>query len=278
MKTVSVTGGKGGTGKSTYAILLAFKAITEGKKVLLVDCDVECPNDFILLGIDKLQNPAVKTYSFYPVFDKSKCTHCGLCVKSCRSSAIFQPKGQVPILNEDLCTSCGVCWNVCPFGAISKEKKLNGEVYENEISDNFTLVTGRSITGVRETSPVVEQTREYVDQIKEEFDMVIIDTAAGTHCTVMSALEETEKAFVVTEPTPLGAHDLNVMLKVLKVLNIPSEIVLNRSDVGEVDLIEKIGNKNKVKITKEIPYSKLIADSYAGGNFWEDREKLINLI
>jgi MinD superfamily P-loop ATPase len=50
MQKIAITGGKGGTGKSTVAILMANKFAKEGKKVLLCDCDVECPNDYLLLS------------------------------------------------------------------------------------------------------------------------------------------------------------------------------------------------------------------------------------
>ena len=42
LKKIAVTGGKGGTGKSTVTVLMANKLIKEGKKVILCDCDVEC--------------------------------------------------------------------------------------------------------------------------------------------------------------------------------------------------------------------------------------------
>lgn len=277
MQTIAVTGGKGGTGKSSFAILLALKKVSQGKKVLLVDCDVECPNDYILFGIDTLKNLTAKTYAYYPEISQSKCTKCGLCVKNCRSSALFQPLKSIPVLNEDLCSSCGVCWTICPVNAISKKKRLNGEIYKDKISENLTLITGRSIPGVRETSPVVEQTREYAEKLSNDFDYIIIDTAAGTHCTVMSALDGANKAYAVTEPTPLGAHDLSIILKVLKILKIPSEIVLNRSDIGNKSLITKIAQDLKVPIFMEIAYSKALAEAYSQGNLTGDTN-LIKLL
>ncbi len=51
---------------------------------------------------------------------------------------------------------------------------------------------------------------------KKEYDYVIIDTAAGTHCPVISALLGSDYAFAVTEPTPLGAHDLDLILTLTK--------------------------------------------------------------
>ncbi len=278
MGTIAVTGGKGGTGKSTVAILMAFQKIAAGQKVLLVDCDVECPNDRILLGIDDLGAPAEKTYTFYPEIIEDKCQKCGLCVEKCKSGALFQTPGNVPTLKKDLCSSCGVCWNVCPHGAIKKVKEENGEIFRHDIDENLTLVTGQSIPGVRETSPVVRQTRKYISGFEKDFDFVIIDTAAGSHCTVMSALENVDEAFAVTEPTPLGAHDLNVILKVLKVLDVDSNVVLNRSDVGDKSLVSEIADANETKVVAEVPYDKTLAEAYSEGRFWESRSELVKLL
>jgi len=52
MKIIGITGGKGGTGKSTVATALAFE-LGKNKKVLLVDADVDCPNDHLLLSIER---------------------------------------------------------------------------------------------------------------------------------------------------------------------------------------------------------------------------------
>ncbi len=50
LKTIAITGVKGGTGKSTFAVLFANQLAKEGKKVVLTDCDVECPNVHLLVG------------------------------------------------------------------------------------------------------------------------------------------------------------------------------------------------------------------------------------
>ncbi|MBN2015219.1 4Fe-4S binding protein [Candidatus Dojkabacteria bacterium] len=277
MKKIAVTGGKGGTGKSTFSILFALKEISRRKKVLLVDCDVECPNDYIILGIKKLEDSLKKTYTYYPEILKSKCTKCGMCVKSCRSNAIFQPKGKFPQINEELCSSCGVCWTICPEKAIIKKKVENGEIYLNEIKNNFTLVTGISKPGIRETSPVVKETKQFVETMMHNFDLIIYDTAAGSHCTVMAALEGVEKAYAVTEPTPVGAHDLNIILKVLKVMKIRSEVVANQYDVGDMKKIINIARENKTQISVRILYNKVLAKDYSSGNFLHN-ESLIHLL
>ncbi|MBD3310595.1 P-loop NTPase, partial [Candidatus Woesearchaeota archaeon] len=45
---IAITGGKGGTGKSTIAVALA-SLISKNKDVLLIDADVDCPDDHLLL-------------------------------------------------------------------------------------------------------------------------------------------------------------------------------------------------------------------------------------
>lgn len=278
MKLIAATGGKGGTGKSTFALMLAFKNLEQNKRVLLADCDVECPNNYLLLGIENLSNLIKKTYAYYPKIDSDKCQKCGLCVSKCPNSALFQPPNDIPTLKEDLCSSCGVCWTICPTNAIEKVAKQNGEIFQNELEDNFTLLTGRSIPGVRETSPIVEEIRDYIDEIAYEYDTVIIDTAAGTHCTVMSALDKVDLAYAVTEPTPVGAHDLDLILEVLNVLDVESKIVLNRSDVGNKDIIRNISKKRDTPIAYEIPYDSKLAKVYSNGEFLQNKKLLTNMI
>jgi flagellar biosynthesis protein FlhG len=50
-KTISVTGGKGGVGKTSIALKTAKSLVEEGSKVLLIDCDYNLSNSAIKLGI-----------------------------------------------------------------------------------------------------------------------------------------------------------------------------------------------------------------------------------
>lgn len=99
------TGGKGGTGKSTFAVLLALKLSKQGKRVLLCDCDVECPNDYLLLN--KEARDPKQIYQEYPELDEEKCEKCGSCSKVCRQNAIFWVEEKYPVFFHDLCNGCG---------------------------------------------------------------------------------------------------------------------------------------------------------------------------
>ena len=266
IKTIAITGGKGGTGKSTIAILMANNFVRKGKKVVLVDCDVECPNDYLLLG-QKLKNPREKIYAEFPTLNKTKCKKCGLCVSTCRSNAVFQAPGKYPIFIKDLCSGCGACWTVCPHKAIQPKKEEVGQVFLNKIKKDYWLVTGVAKAGLDETGPVVTQTKKFVSNLIKKIkpDFILFDTAAGTHCPVISALLDCDLAYAVTEPTPMGAYDLNLILDLCQKLGVPAKIVLNQADLGDKTKIEKIAKEFKTKIKKEIPYSKEIVEAYSKG-------------
>ena len=272
---IAITGGKGGVGKSTVSVLLANKLRKESpaklrrgvnKKVVLCDCDVECPNDYLLLG-EELKEVKDKAYAQFPKLIKEKCKKCGLCVKDCRSNAVFQSKNQYPTFIHELCSGCGLCWHLCPYKAIEVEKRVIGEIFENKIDSNFYLLTGRSIGVVDETGPIVTQLKKFAENFAGKIgaDYLLFDTAPGTHCSVIRALIGVSLAYAVTEPTPLGAHDLKLIVELLNKLKIPAKVILNQADLGNRKEIDKIVEEFKIKIEYEIPYSKKIVEAYSKG-------------
>jgi len=261
MRIIASSGTKGGVGKSTFAILLAFK-LSMDNKVVLCDCDVECPNDHLILD-KRLRNPQ-PIYGEIPELDEEKCMKCGRCSQVCRENAIFWVKGKYPQFIYDLCTGCGACGAVCPAGAIKFRNEKVGEFFVNKIDDNFWLATGRSKAGVTETGPIVSEVKSRAIKLAREkrADFLIIDTAPGTHCSVIQALLDVDKVYAVTEPTPLGAHDLSLILELLQKMKIPFEIVLNKADVGNRREIEEIARRFNTRISIEIPYSEELIKAY----------------
>lgn len=281
MKKIAITGGKGGTGKSTMAILLANKFLEKGKKVVLGDLDVECPNDYLLLG-QKLGQEVKKVYTEFPKLNKAKCTKCGLCSQKCPSNAIFQAPGKYPIFIKDLCSGCGLCAKICPYKAITMKKETSGVIYKNQIKrakkqkisskkeskESLYLITGQAKAGLEETAPIVAETKKFALDFakKHKFDIVIFDTAPGIHCLVIRALLDVDLAYAVTEPTPLGAHDLALILDLSKKLKIKTKVILNQSDLGNKEEIISVLQKFNIKdFAWQVPYSYQIVEAYSQG-------------
>ncbi len=270
MKKIAITGGKGGTGKSVFSLFLAKKFSDAGKKVMLCDCDAECPNDYLLIGKTKGKEVG-RAAAKFPKLLKRKCKKCGICVKACRSNAIFQAPGKYPIIIKEMCSGCGACWQACPFGAIVPKEEIIGRFYLNKLKPNFSLFTSVAKPNLEESGVVVRQAKEaaLAAAAKKNVDYFLLDTAAGTHCPVINALLGADYSYVVTEPTPMGAYDLELILRLLKELKIKGEVVVNKADLAENKTIEKISKKYDYKVGARINYSDKLAKAYSNGRLYK---------
>lgn len=261
MKIIGITGGKGGTGKSTVATALAYE-LAKNNRVLLVDADVDCPNDHLLLSVERIFSRAVEQR--IPRWDSGKCIKCGLCGDVCKTNAIVSIKGKEPIFMEQQCNGCGACVLKCPVDAITWDKKEIGQIFKGR-NHGIDFLSGELKANEPISEFIVNALNGIVEKEKNEYDYVIIDTSAGTHCPVIAALEMCDSVYAVTEPTPLGSHDLNLILKLLRQMKIKSNIILNRSDIGDKKTIQKLSEEYDTKIIAEIPYSKEIISQYSRG-------------
>jgi len=261
MKQIAITGGKGGTGKSTVATALAVE-LGKKYKVLLVDADVDCPNDHLLLSIER--KPLKKVFQRIPKWDFEKCIKCSKCAEACKINSIFAPKGKQPIFLSQQCNGCGACVISCPVNAISWSEKEIGEIFTGR-GYGIDFVSGELKINEAVSEFVVSALKEEVKKIEKKYDFALFDTAAGTHCDVISALKGSKMALAVTEPTPLGEHDLELIMKLLKKLGIKFEIILNRFEESGKKIIEITAKRQDKKIFVKIPYSKKIMESYSKG-------------
>jgi len=266
MKKIAVTGGKGGTGKSTIATALAV-LLGKTYRVLLVDADVDCPNDHLILGIKRKKLSTV--FQRVPEWDFEKCIKCGACGKVCKPHAIVSLKEKKPIFLPQQCNGCGACEEICPEKAIGWNKKKIGTVFKGS-GHGIDFLAGELTPGEPVSEFVVESLNKAVEGIAKKYDFVVVDTAAGTHCDVISALKETEIALAVTEPTALGARDLELIIKLLKKLGTGFEIILNRFE-GKKSEIENVCRRNGKQILAKIPYKKSIMVDYCNGRPVRDK-------
>ncbi len=258
---IAVTGGKGGTGKSTVASSLAIE-FARNKKTMLVDADVECPNDHLLLNIKRKKYANV--YLPIPKWDFNKCIKCGRCAKVCKPNAIVFVKDKFPAFVKEVCIGCKACMVACPTGAISMSKKQIGTIYTGK-NYNINLLIGELKLGELASGEIVAELRKHADEINKKLkqEIVIIDSAAGIGCPVIASLVGTDYIVGVTEPTPSALHDLKRVLYLANHFKIKHGIVINKFDLEKkfCKKIEKFAKENKIPIIGKIPYRKDFVDS-----------------
>jgi MinD superfamily P-loop ATPase len=258
---IAVTGGKGGTGKSTVATSLAIE-FAENKKTMLVDADVECPNDHLLL--DAKRKKYSNVYQPIPKWDFSKCTKCGKCASVCKQNAIVFVKERFPAFIKDVCIGCKACMVACPNNAISMTKKEIGTIYTGK-NYNVNLVIGELKLGELASGEIVSSVREKADEISKKLkpEIILIDSAAGIGCPVIASLVGTDYIVAVTEPTPSALHDLKRVLYLANHFQIKHGIVINKFDLDKnfYRKIESFAKKNNIPVIGKIPYRKDFVES-----------------
>lgn len=258
---IAITGGKGGTGKSMVATSLAIE-FAKKKKTTLIDVDVECPNDHLLLSVKRKE--AIKIYQPIPKWDMSKCIKCGKCASVCKQNAIVFVKNKYPAFVKDLCIGCKACIVTCPTGAISETKKEIGTIYIGE-NFNVNLISGELKLGALASGEVVVEVRKYAEEInkKEKSEITLIDSSAGIGCPVIASLVGSDYIVAVTEPTPSALHDLKRVLYLADYFQIKHGIVINKHDLAETfcSEIEKFAKEQNISIIGKIPYKKDFVDA-----------------
>ncbi len=252
---ISIASGKGGTGKTLVATSLAL-SLKEIHKVVILDCDVEEPNDHILLKPNFTGSEPVSIS--VPRIDEQKCTHCGKCAQVCAYHAIAT-LGEHVLTFPHLCHGCGACSYLCPEKAISEEPRQTG-VVEWGHSDGLGFVQGVLNVGEAMAPPVIRQVKEHANGA----GVVIRDIPPGTSCPVVEAVKGSDFCLLVTEPTPFGLNDLGLAVETMKELGIPCGVVLNRAGTGNSG-VQEYCRKENIPILLTIPLDTEIARLYSRG-------------
>jgi len=258
---IAITGGKGGTGKSIVATSLAVE-FARKTKTMLVDADVECPNDYLLLSVKRKEY--AKVYQPIPKWNFSECTKCGMCASVCKQNAIVFVEGKYPAFVKDVCIGCKACIVACPENAITTTKKEIGIIYTGE-NYNVNLVLGELKLGELASGEIVAEVRKYSEEINKKIkaNTILIDSAAGIGCSVIASLVGTDYIVAVTEPTPSALHDLKRVLYLANHFGIKHGIVINKFDLEKrfCSKIEDFAKENNIPIIGKIPYRKDFVDS-----------------
>ncbi len=267
MRMIAVSGGKGGTGKSFVATNLAV-LLSEHLDLVLADLDVEAPNDHILLGVERLENEEPIAI-YFPIIDYKRCTACGACAKVCDTGAIVMAPGRPPFIMPRLCSGCKACLMVCPYDAISPEgRRVLGYTYKTIVSKwgrPFTLLTGVIREGEEHTPPAITIAKKRAIAEARGRDLLIVDTGAGTGNGISIALQGARLLIAVTEPTPMGLHDLRAILEIAQGMGIRVWLVINRHGIGPEDEHLKLAREYGVEQIFRIPFDTAAARAYARG-------------
>lgn len=254
---ISVASGKGGTGKTTVATSLAISL--GDRPVTFLDCDVEAPNAHLLLRPSLSRSQVVEM--LIPEVDEARCDTCGRCAEVCQYHAIVVLGGKTLIFPQ-LCHGCGSCaWN-CPNEAISEVPRRLGVLQSGRAPGGVRFAHGTLDIGEPMAVPVIRRLKKWLPP--REGELVIRDAPPGTACPVVETMRGADFVLLVTEPTPFGLHDLRAAAQVVRELDLPAGVVLNRVGVGDQG-VEGFCSEKGIPILMRIPIERRIAEAIAKG-------------
>lgn len=264
---IAVASGKGGTGKTTVATNL-YRAINRihRYRALLVDCDVEEPND-VLFFPESHQISQRTVNQEVPIIDTTQCAFCRTCADYCEFNAILViPSAGFAEIDSGLCHSCGACLVACPAEAIQVQKQGIGTITSYRDREGNNILEGRlKIGSARQTM----LTRSLKQGIRTEEEVVILDAPPGTSCPVVETISDANFVILVSEPTPFGLYDLKLMVALVRQLKLPFGVVVNKARLGDQEIYSYL-KEEKVEILSEIPFSLSYASNYASFDLFSE--------
>ena len=259
---IAVASGKGGTGKTTVSVnLFHLMSSYSDKKVQLIDCDVEEPND-ALFFVNPEPVAQKDAFQLIPEIDTEKCIFCKKCSDWCEFNAItIVPNLSFAEINESLCHSCGACTLACPEGSITEKEKSLGKITRYQIGEEQFLTEGRLKVGSAMQTTLIKKLK---NSIHHNGTIIIYDAPPGTSCPVVETVADADFIVLVTEPTPFGLHDLKITVELLDELRKPYGVIINKAGLGDRRVYSFL-NEKKIELLGEIPFNRKYAESYSTG-------------
>ena len=261
---IVVASGKGGTGKTFLASNLAILINEELDGAVAADADVEAPDLVLAMGGEKRLLKSREIWeSMKASIDYELCNRCLKCVDVCMFDAIRLVDGEPEII-EEFCEGCGACAHVCPMNAISFRKTRTGKIYSVETMAGVKTTTGDLEIGGRNTGELVYLVREEAKEFarKDHVKNIIIDSAPGIGCPVISSLSGAELLIIVVEPTSQSLTGAKRLLKVAESFKMKVTYVVNKFDLNE-EFLKTIDSELGLECVGKIPYDSKVPSSYS---------------
>jgi MinD superfamily P-loop ATPase len=159
----------------------------------------------------------------------------------------------------ELCHGCGGCSIVCAPHAITETEHRTGLV-KIGVSAGFDLIYGELSIGEAKAPPVIKEVKRHI--INGAVN--IIDAPPGTSCPVVESVKHTDFVILVTEPTPFGLNDLMLAVEMVRKLELPFGVIINRCDIGD-ERVDDFCQEQQIDVLMTIPQSRELAIAYSEG-------------
>ena len=173
-KSIVITSGKGGVGKTTTTANLGTALALMGKKVCLIDLDIGLRNLDVILGLDNR--------IIYDIVD------------------VAQGRAKL-------------------HQALIKDKRFNDKLY---------LLPAAQNTDKSALEPA--QVKEIVEELRPDFDYILLDCPAGIEQGFMNAVAGADEAIVVSTPEISSVRDADRVVGLLEQQDLkePPMLIINR--------------------------------------------------
>ena len=173
-KSIVITSGKGGVGKTTTTANLGTALALMDKKVCLIDLDIGLRNLDVILGLDNR--------IIYDIVD------------------VVQGRAKL-------------------HQALIKDKRFNDKLY---------LLPAAQNTDKSALEPA--QVKEIVEELRQDFDYILLDCPAGIEQGFMNAVAGADEAIVVSTPEISSVRDADRVVGLLEQQNLkePPMLIINR--------------------------------------------------
>ena len=147
----------------------------------------------------------------------------------------------------------------CPEDAITEKPKEVGIVEIGHAKD-FRFLHGKLKIGQVMAPAVIRGVKAAAD----ESEITIVDAPPGTSCSVIEAVKDADLVILATEPTPFGLNDLELAVDMVRALELPFAVAINRCDIGD-EAVKQYCTAEGITVILNIPDDRRIARAYSQG-------------